>query len=237
MNESKIQALALQARHIMQGSTDPIHDEAHVARVVAHVRTICAGSDLSEEQKQAVQLAAWWHDCGRTVTKRPSILLMPFLDDLISALMLWRATIRLGLFGPVTGMATRMIACKSLGTGKILTQLMMKKKNHVLISILEDADTLDVIHSSRLEHIMNLAESSAAYKFGYRLSIWWFLSQQKLTMKTETAKKQLLELLHDFILLLQQPAIYARHCILFGEQWTKMQIEKAQQFILTLQTQ
>ncbi len=234
MNSVKIDELAQIARSIMKQSTDPIHDEAHVTRVVAHVQDICSQSELTNIQKEAVVLAAWWHDCGRTVTKRPSIVLMPFFDDLISALMLWKATLTCGFFGPVTGMATRMIACKSLGTGKILTHLLMKKKNHVLISILEDADKLDVIHSSRLEQIMTMAEHSSTYKLGYRLSIWWFLSHQKLSMTTEAAKKKLLELLQEFVRLLQDPAIHARHCMLFGEQWTLMQLQKAKQYMILL---
>lgn len=219
------------ARYKMSLSRDPIHDVSHVKRVVRLVRVLAAECDLSKSQTDALVLAAWWHDVSRTLTKRPSIVIMPFFDDIISALMLWRETVRQGVFGDVVGTATRMIACKSLGTGKILTKLLLNKKNRIMVDILFDADMLDAINIARTKSIHLLAENSRSYQFGYKLSIWWFLSRERLYVKTDEAQKYLLLVLDEFLAWMKEQDIYDWHVKYFGKKWVLKQFEKSELFM------
>ncbi len=237
MNTQKQQLLMAKAVRYMKQSRDPIHDLGHVTRVVAHANQLAKVYQLSADQTNALILAAWWHDVARSITKRPSIIIMPFIDDIISAFMLWHATIKYGLFGPVVGMATRMIFCKSIGTGRIFTKLLMRKKNHILVNILEDADRLDILYIGRTEQLFMLADSSRLYHFGYRLTIWWFLSTKSLHMKTEAATKELISMVESFNRWMKQHDIMSWHRERFGEKWMNEQFIKVDQLIQTLEKQ
>ena len=74
--KSKIAQLISIAEKKMEFSKDPLHDLEHVKRVVNMVQTLGKELDVSEKHIQALTLAAWWHDVGRTVTTRPSMLFM-----------------------------------------------------------------------------------------------------------------------------------------------------------------
>jgi hypothetical protein len=232
--DTKTQQLIEKARTIMLGSQDPIHDIDHVERVVAYTRNLATNMNLNQAQTEALILAAWWHDTGRTITSRPSMIWMPFVDDIISALMLWRETIRCRMFGKVVGMATRMIFCKSLGTGKILSRILMRKKNRFMIDILQDADTLDMLSIERTERIYLLATNSTLYTYGYKLIIWWLLSKQQLKVKTQAAKEMLQDLLERFLTWIKKQHIFNWHVETFGRTWTYTQMHKAEQLLASI---
>ena len=225
----KIQKLTHLAQKRMKHSSDPVHDIHHVRRVVTHVQTLSKECGLNQKQTDALILAAWWHDVSRTITRRPSIVLMPFVDDLISALMLWYATIRCGLFGSIAGMATRMIFCKSFGAGRVLTRVLMLRKNRIMVDILQDADVLDLLHTERNQRLHELAESSFLYKHGYKLAIWWFLKAERISVKTEQAKKYLLKIVEEFIAWIERKEVFLWHVAHYGKEWTLRMMEQGRQ--------
>lgn len=223
----KIERLIERAQAIMRQSTDPIHDLDHGRRVAAFAETLANDLNLSPEQRDALVLAAWWHDASRTLTKKPSIVWMAMIDDILSALMLWRETIRLGVFGSVVGMATRMIFCKSLGTGALLTRLFMRKKNRILVDLIKDADMLDILTTERFMKVLPLVESSRLYRWGYRTSLRWLVSRMSyLRMKTEAARKHAIRLLRTFLEWVREEAVYAWHVAQFGHAWCQMTLRR-----------
>lgn len=223
--KEKIRQLTRAAQQRMQGSTDPIHDFDHVSRVVGYVERITSQHNLTSEQREAVLLAAWWHDVARTLTKNPSFVLMPFFDDMISSVMLWWATIRQGLFGNVVGLSTKIVLCKSLGTGAIFTRLLLSKKDRILVDIVKDADKLDILSTERTKHIHAFVEESTAYRVSYRLIIWWWYQTNQFSLKTEAAMELLSQLLQEFITWLQEPDIMAWHTEHLGAPWTQKNIK------------
>lgn len=225
---SKNTTLIEVARQKMAKSRDPVHDLAHVTRVAGYCETIAQNYVLTEKQKQALILAAWWHDVGRTIPKSPSLFLMSLIDDTLSALMLWMYTIRFGLFGSVAGMATRLIFCKSFGTGTLFTRILLRKKNRILFEILEDADTLDMLHVERTEQLRKLVESSAIYRFGYKMAIRWFFATKQINLRTDGAKKILIQLLQSFLNWMKQKEIFLWHEKFFSRQWITKRIQQAE---------
>lgn len=220
---NKIDHLIHTAQDIMLRSTDPIHDLDHVRRVVTHTERLCGDLNLSESQTQALVLAAWWHDASRTITKNPSIVWMPFVDDMISALMLWKQTIRQGLFGSIAGMATRIIFCKNRGTGGPMAHLFLRKKNRIMVDILKDADALDLLHQERIGRLMTLADSSWMYKVGYKAAFRWFLSSRsELNMATTPGQIYAQEIMKHFIQWMKQAHIMQWHMQQFGQAWVHM---------------
>lgn len=235
MNNTRIQELTTIAIEYMSCSQDPVHDLEHVTRVVSHVTQLADDYQLSKEQTASLVLAAWWHDVARSLTKRPSIVIMPFIDDLISAMMLWYFTIKVGLYGSIPGMAARMIFCKSFGTGKILSRFLMKKKNRFMIDILDDADTLDILHIGRTKEIFTLVDSSATYRLGYKLMIWWFLSIDTLETKTELAKVYFLEICKEFQAWMASTEVFQWHVDHFGKEWSDARLRDLDRHISQLQ--
>ena len=223
------------ARKKMKDCRDPIHDLDHVNRVVAHTKSFCVQMKLDKKQTETLVLAAWWHDVGRTMTKNPSLILMPFVDDIISAIMLWFTSIRLSLFSNTSGMAARIIFCKSMGTGTLLTRILLRKKNRILVDILNDADALDILNQDRATKLMLLAESSRLYHYGYKTMYRWFLSTTHLHMKTKVAKKYVIELVQNFIKWLQQKNILNWHMMEFGKEWVNLLFKKARLLLYKLE--
>ena len=220
----------------MKKSRDPVHDLDHVTRVAGYCETIAKNYILTEKQKQALILAAWWHDVSRTIPKRPSLFFMSLIDDTLSALMLWMYTIRFGLFGSVAGMSTRLIFCKSFGTGTLFTRLLLRKKNRILFEILEDADTLDMLHVERTKQLLKLVETSALYRFGYKMAIHWFFATKQINLKTEEAKKILIQLLRSFLIWVKQKDIFLWHEKFFSRHWITERIRDAEVFLQQPQT-
>lgn len=217
--EAKIQQLIYRAKRRMKQSPDPVHDVRHAERVVGFVKELTRDLNLTADQRQALILAAWWHDLARTVTKNPSLVWMPFFDDLLSAFMLWGATIRYGLFGTVAGLATRIIFCKSLGTGALLTRFLMRRKNRMLVDLIKDADNLDALNLERINYLMVMVETSRLYHVGYRLTIWWYIKSSQLKMRTMQARLYLEGLLRAFLEWAKQQTIFNWHVAHFGRAW------------------
>jgi len=219
MQQKKIEQLIEIARQKMATSKDPIHDLSHVERVVEYTREFSSQLNLNSEQKNAILLAAWWHDMARTITRRPSIVWMSFIDDTLSALMLWGKTIQLGLFGGVVGLATRLIFSKSFATGFLFTRIFLKKKNRILLDILQDADQFDLFHQERMKSIQEMATTSKLYSWGYKLTAWWFLSANKLQFKTEMAKSCFKKILFALAQWIASKNVCAWHMETFGKRW------------------
>jgi hypothetical protein len=226
-----IEQLIQEAKHRMIQSTDPAHDIAHASQVAFFARKLAEDSGLNIDQCQAVVLAAWWHDVARTITKNPSFVWMPFLDDIISAFMLWFATIRHGLFGSIAGVATRLIFCKSMGTGAVLTRLLVRKKNRIMINIIKDADNLEVLNYERLMKLMPLVEKSKKYQLGYKTMLHFFVYSKQLQMKTQVARTYVIKMLRAFLDWMNQAKIFAWHAILFGESWCKDMLARGEKLL------
>ena len=232
--QDKVNKLIYKAKHLMKKSHDPIHDFNHVSRVVEYTKKISKDMNLTSEQKQAVILAAWWHDVSRTIPKKPSLFLMSAIDDTISAFMLWMATIRCGLFGRTTGIATRIIFCKSIGTGAILTRILFNRKNRVLVDIVQDADAIDMLDQERSVTVMRLIESSRFYRLSYKISVIWSLKMAELNVKTEKARIFLKELLAAFIIWVKEKNIFEWYVKQFGLKWVVNILAQVEDLLRTL---
>jgi hypothetical protein len=222
----KVNALIFIAKNKMKKSHDPVHDLGHILRVVDYVKKFSTEIRLTPVQRQAVILAAWWHDISRTISDSPSLILMTAVDDTISALMLWFHTIRCGLFGASVGLATKIILCKSIGTGGIFTKLLLKKENRILVDIVADADCLDMLNQKRTVAIMRLVETSRTYRYGYRMAIWWSIRTAELHVKTEVARKYLKEMLKSFIAWVNEKIIFDWHVQQFGIKWVEKTLKE-----------
>ena len=239
MPDTRIDNLIHLAKDHMRRSHDPAHGLDHAARVAAVLERFAADLHLSEDERMALILAGWWHDVSRTITKRPSIILMLFIDDALSALMLWRATIRYRVFGTVAGMSTRLIFCKSLGTGRLFTRLFLRKKTRVLLNILKDADTLDVMNVPRIQLVCKLVETSSIYAFGYRVLAWYNFKTNLFKMNTEMGQRYLQEFTADLAAWIMKPEVWQWHLKHFGHVWveqTFMNINYRLEYIERLNT-
>ncbi len=236
-NKTQQSMLIARAKCIMEKTHDPIHDIHHVARVAAFSKKLAHDTKLSEKEIDILTLASWWHDTSRTLTKKPSVIIMPFLDDAISAFLLLITALRFRFFFNSTiRTAIKIIFCKTIGTGGYLRKTLLTKKQQVLADILHDADMLDILHEKRAKEMFTLAESSPIYHVGYKLAVWWFLSASALKTKTEAAKKYLLSMLEDFVLWIKQKDILLWHVQKYGQKWVNKQIAKCHNSILELKT-
>lgn len=219
--EEKIQSLIATAKKRLRNSHDPVHDLRHAERVICYIEQFDEELKLGEQHKQALILAAWWHDVSRTITRKPSFILMTLIDDLLSAFMLWRATIHYRLFGSIAGMSIRLILCKSFGAGRLFTKIFLRKKTRQLLDIMSDADNLDIIHPERIEKIFALVKSKKIYRCGYRILIWWSLHTRILHLKTEVGKRYLKKTIKRLLTWIRSAKIQAWHLAEFGAEWVK----------------
>lgn len=210
----------------MTGSRDPIHDLDHIKRVVAYVETFAKKTEITEKERQALILAAWWHDVSRTIGSGTSIVFLSLIDDLVSATMLWFITIRYGLFNSVAGMATRIIFCKSLGAGAILTKILLRKRQRLLVDMLKDADNLDAFHVERVERLLMIAGKSRLHRYGYRVAIRWYVRMNQLMMKTKAAQECVLNIIRQLLEWMKTQVVYAWHLRYFGEVWVQETIQR-----------
>ncbi|MBT4120562.1 MAG: HD domain-containing protein [Candidatus Magasanikbacteria bacterium] len=231
MKHIKIKKLVIQAQKAMKDSSDPIHGLSHVKRVVINVENICKDMNIRGRQKDALILAAYWHDVSRTITKYPSIFWMVFLDDLISAFMLLKSCLRLWLFGYVPSTAIKIIFCKSTGTGKLLTKILLRKKERILLDILEDADMLDVMHTERIENIMPLTELSKIYLFSYKRLVSYNLKLKHVKFKTKAAMKQFEKIIRQLIEFFKKPEVILWHTEQFGYKWCREANKKLKELL------
>ena len=227
----KLQKLTDIAKRKMKNSYDPVHDLGHVERVAKYAERLGKDHNLEDNQIEALILASYWHDVSRTITKKPSIILMPLVDDMLSAIMLWLYSLRFGLIGNVAGMASRTILCKSLGTGALFTRIFMRRKNRIMIDILKDADMLDVLNQERIKKLMTLAEKSRLYKLGYKTAVSWFLKNSHLHMRTKAARIYVEQIMINFWEWLKEKTVYKWHIDKFGEKWVKKMLILAELLI------
>ncbi len=227
--KDKIRHLKNIAAGRMSTSKDPVHDLDHVKRVVEYTKEIVSTYEcFDDKQKQALILAAWWHDIGRTITnKKPFFVATFFIDDILSALSLWFFTIKHGLFGSVVGISTRIIFCHSFGAGAILTKILLTDKSRKLLDILRDADQLDLLNRERAKKFYQLSEKSKIYQWGYKTFIWWYIHKLHLQFNTPKAKSIGKELASKFLKWFESEQKNF-HKVIFGEQFTiRSQIQLA----------
>lgn len=231
----KIAPLIAEAKQRMGRSTDPAHDLTHAEHVARFATQLADETRVPADQKMALVLAAWWHDVSRTMTKNPSLIWMPFFDDLLSALLLWLAAIRHGLWGSVVGLSIRLTVCKSLGAGAILTQLLVRRRHRLLIDLLKDADALDVLSLERLRKLMPLVESCRRYHWAYKTLIRWFVSTRHLHMKTRAARAYAIKLFRTFLQWIKAGAIYFWHVAQFGRAWCERTYRRAERLLAKIE--
>lgn len=221
----------------MRQSSDPIHDYAHAKRTAQYAEKLGRDARVRVTYLPSLVIAAWWHDVARTITKNPSFIWMPFVDDLLSALMLWWHAIRTGTLDQHAGLAVRLIACKSIGTGAFLTRILTRKRERLFVDILHDADKLDQFNLERMTKVLEVTQSSAVYRVGYRVLCRWHTLLNYIRVKTDAAKKYLLQVLRQFIVWLKQPPIYAWHVAAFGASWSKKNLRHLERLISRLTVQ
>jgi hypothetical protein len=228
----KVAELIRRAQDIMSRSHDPIHDLDHSRRVAGYASTLAKEMHLSTDQHDALVIAAWWHDASRTLTKKPSMVWMACIDDMLSSLMLTYEILRLGMLRGPAGMAARLILCKSLGTGALLTKIFIRRRNRILVDVIKDADMLDILTTERLVKIIPLVESSRLYHLSYRTMLRWLMSRTSyLKMKTAAARKYAIRLLRALIDWVQQEAIFAWHVAEFGLGWSRRLIRRGERLL------
>ncbi|MFH1286360.1 MAG: HD domain-containing protein [Candidatus Magasanikbacteria bacterium] len=227
MNQ-KIQTLIHIGQEKMAASRDTMHDIDHVKRVVQYSERFASEYDLSEKEKQALILAAWWHDVSRTFGQGNGTYLMFFslIDDLVSAAMLWWKTVQFGMFGTAAGLAIRIILCKTIGTGAVFTKLLLRKKHRLLVNILKDADNIDLVHINRVERLLRLAELSRMNQQVYRIMIRWHVRVSHLTMRTRVAREYIVEVIKQLIEWMKNTNVYLWHIQRFGKQWIDENMER-----------
>lgn len=232
MNDSPtIKQLIRLAKRRMRQSSDPIHDIGHARRVARYAAFIGQSCALSSEEQTILEIAAWWHDVGRTVTKKPSFVWMIFLDDIISAFWLAWSAKRIHGFDQTCRRAVYILLGHSFGTGKLLTRLLLDRRDRQLLTIIEDADKLDVLCVERLESIRALMDDSHGYSFGYRILSWYSFTSRHLQMQTDQGRKFFYEVLQEFSAWINQPNIANWHTEQFGEVWAEKTLTKINQFI------
>ncbi|HAT03480.1 MAG TPA: hypothetical protein DCS29_01745 [Candidatus Magasanikbacteria bacterium] len=217
---NKTQKLISRAHTLMCFSSDPVHDLSHVARVVDITQKLASSLRLSPRDIEVLTLAAWWHDTGRTITKK-NRWAMILLDDMISSIMLIRHALRHGLCTRISLEAAHIILCKNIGTGALFTKLFLRKPKHILLNILADADNLDMFHITRFDASSKLAIHSFFYKKAFQFWIWYNLNTERLILKTAAARTFLQQKIKELIIWLSQKYINEQFIIQFGKQWVK----------------
>lgn len=217
---AKVQTLIDIAAKRMRGSEDPIHGYHHAAGVAATAEACAQAAHLTQAETEALVLAAWWHDVGRTVLRRSSFVFMIFFDDLLSALMLWRETVRLRLFGSVAGMSTRLIFCHSFGTGRLFSWL-LRPRTRFLLTLLTDADKIDILSTARLAKIHQVIAPSRLHRASYRFLAAYILITRHAMVKSEVALPLFLHSLREAVAWMHTTAVVQWHEQTFNAQWTK----------------
>ena len=128
-------------------------------------------------------------------------------------------------------LAIKIVLCKNMGTTKVLTRLLLRKENYILVDILKDADALDVLHQERIIGMMDLACRSYIYHCGYKLVIRFYLMPHQLKMKTRQARELVLKELRTFIEWMKSADVYAWHITRYGKIWVDTMLEKGNQLI------
>lgn len=226
--EQKTHLLINTAKQKMAASRDLMHNLGHAKRVVNFTEQICREFSLTEKQRQALVLAAWWHDVGRAAKRKPSYIWINFFDDMISACCLLSRAIRSGLYNRTVGLAVRVIVCKNLATSALLTKILLYKKDRLLVNIIKDADYLDLLSPERSMTAHKIIENSRRYRLAYRFLNWWFFVGKRLKFKTKTAQQILKKLLEQFISWVKSAEIFNWHVKYFGYEWLVRALRRAE---------
>lgn len=237
MKHSQFLSLITIASERMRQSNDPIHDYSHVSRVVKHTQLLARHHPFTAHEQQALLLAAWWHDAGRTLTKHPSFIWMPLVDDLLSAMLLIKTMIQARLWNKTSWLAVKIILTKTTGTGTFFRTFLLHGQQSILTDILKDADALDLLHTERAKQIQVLVDTSLLYTYGYRLQAWWFFSRKKIKFNTEAAKQQFIKLLKEFLAWISEETTITWHKQTFGEGWVKNMMYDIRQLIAQFEPQ
>jgi len=228
-SSTKINELIDQAKQYMLNSKDPLHDITHVERVVKFTEKLSGDFKLTKTEKEALLLAAWWHDVGRTVVKKTSFLWMAACDDIMSAFILLKTAKKYNIQNKVTRRAASLLFLKALGNNES-TKKVTPKKTRLLLYILRDADDLDLFNIKRYIIICNLTETSKFYYWAYRTIVWWSFHTRKLQMKTQTARKYLEQLVRQLLEWVKQKTIYNWHVYYFGKEWAEKTLKRIEIF-------
>ena len=231
MNNPKIQKLIDAAENLMLSSQDPIHDIGHARRVVRNAKILSRDLKLNTKQKDILTLTSWWHDVSRTINNRPSFIWMTCFDDFISALMLIREMFRSRIFTKTAIGTVCLLLCKSLAGGSLLTRILLRKKDRILVDVAHDADNLDVINLERVKTVFKMVDSSKIYSFAYRIMIQWYTRSDQLYMKTSAARKYVEDIIRQFINWLKQKSVIFWHIKTFGERWVKKNLKKLESLL------
>lgn len=226
MIDSKHAFIVNKARELMKLSKDPIHDLSHVERVVANVKKIAPSLNLSQKETEAIELAAWWHDVARILTKQPSFVWMACIDDMLSALMLALHSFRYGFWRQSGGIATKLILSKTFATGAVFTKILLSKKERLMMHVLKDADQLDVMNVERLARVCELSKTSKKYFWGLQCLMLYNTRDSALRMKTSAANMYLaegVEAIYHWICEHRDDPSYVNF---FGKEWIEEAIEK-----------
>lgn len=229
--EPRILQLISIAEERMMRSNDAIHNHAHAKRVAEYAKDISDSLTLDQNQQQALLLAAWWHDVGRTITKKPSVVIMRCIDDGVSAFLLYKESLKVKEFSPIISIAIRVMLCKNIGAGRIITRVILPKRHRIVLHILKDADALDVLQIERVEQLRLMAEQSKLNQKKYKLAVWWFLHSKEFDFKTETAKNYFQDTLDEFMKWLQKKEIFEWHTDTFGVKWLEKSMLRAEKVV------
>ena len=237
-HQKKIATLIEEARVRLHVSNDPLHDDGHAERVAMYAESIAAQMGIQDERYiEALTLSAWWHDVSRTITKKPSFVLMPFIDDTLSSIMLCITMIKKRAVTRSAILALRLVLSKSAATGKIFSRVCLTKKMRTLLDILEDADIVDTLAPERTQVIHSLVGSSRMYEQGYKVMTWWFASTAFLEVKTYAAKEHLLEVLTELVTWLKQQHIWDWHVERYGKEWFELMMTRLDGIMQRLELQ
>lgn len=235
--QKRIRQLIEVAEKRMLQSGDAYHDMSHARRVAENAEQISRTFDLNQKERDALILAAWWHDTGRTVIKKPSIIWMRLVDDMISAFLLWKESLKVKEFSTTISLAIRIIMCSNIGTGKIFVHLLLHKKHRILLSILKDSDTLDTLCIERLNFLYAFAHESKINQYKYKIAIWWFLHSKELHFRTEKAKLFFEKSMQEFLVWVNDMNTFEWHKQTFGLQWIEQSIEEGEKILKRVQKQ
>ncbi len=234
----KVQRLIAEAKTRLKASNDLLHDAGHANRVASYASGIARSMGIEDPQYiEALEISAWWHDVSRTITKKPSFVLMPFVDDTLSAIMLVITIFKRRAFTRSSFLACRLVLSKSIATGKIFSRVFLTKKMRTLLDILTDADTVDTLAAERTEVIRGMVGSSKFHAHTYRAMIWWFATPKFFEMKTHAAKAYLLQVLEEFLEWIHEEHVRLWHIERYGMKWLEGMLNRLGDIMHNLELQ
>lgn len=234
MQTHQYQQLVHEAKRIMKQSADPIHDLAHVKRVVRLAKHMGASHNLSKEDMDTLVLCAWWHDTGRTAHSGASFVFMVMIDDIISSCLLWYRAFRMGIRHKVIRNACNILFAKGFTSHTVIQETFLSKNNRLLYNILADADMIDMISVERIDKIRPLIDEKKHFSRGYKMALWWFLHARKFPCRTSAAYPVLRQSLHEFIEWASSGDIKSWHANLLTEQRVEKYTQKAKAYLASL---